>query len=160
MATEMTRLSFPSEDQVPVAYRLSAPLDQTTYLVNGELREWDGANQEVLSPVCLAAGEEVSRYRIGSYPLLGEAEAAAVLEAACVAYGNGSGDWPTMPIEERIRRLEEFTLRMKETRAEVVKLLMWEIGKNLADSEKEFYRLHRNIEFEMCVRIHSIFYKP
>ena len=31
-------------------------------------------------------------------------------------------------------------LKMKSKRGEVVKLLMWEIGKNLNDSEKEFDR--------------------
>ncbi|MGH8354376.1 MAG: aldehyde dehydrogenase family protein, partial [Pseudomonas sp.] len=36
--------------------------------------------------------------------------------------------------------VEAFLARMREQRAAVVKLLMWEIGKNLKDSEKEFDR--------------------
>ena len=43
-------------------------------------------------------------------------------------------------MQERIQHLENFANRMKEVRAEVVKLLMWEIGKSLTDSEKEFDR--------------------
>jgi glyceraldehyde-3-phosphate dehydrogenase (NADP+) len=36
--------------------------------------------------------------------------------------------------------MENFVVEMKKTREEVVKLLMWEIGKSLADSQKEFDR--------------------
>lgn len=36
--------------------------------------------------------------------------------------------------------MEAFLERMREQRAPVVKLLMWEIGKNLKDAEKEFDR--------------------
>jgi glyceraldehyde-3-phosphate dehydrogenase (NADP+) len=36
--------------------------------------------------------------------------------------------------------MEDFAHRMREQRAEIVKLLMWEIGKSLPDAEKEFDR--------------------
>lgn len=45
-----------------------------------------------------------------------------------------------MSIQERIRHVEAFALRMTEKRDEVVRLLMWEIGKTLPDAEKEFDR--------------------
>jgi len=53
---------------------------------------------------------------------------------------NGRGAWPTMSIEERIRHPDAFAYRMKEKRDDVVKLLMWEIGKTLPDAGKEFDR--------------------
>jgi glyceraldehyde-3-phosphate dehydrogenase (NADP+) len=43
-------------------------------------------------------------------------------------------------VVDRIKCMENFVRQMKETREEVVKLLMWEIGKNLGDSQKEFDR--------------------
>lgn len=43
-------------------------------------------------------------------------------------------------VAERIAHVEAFLARMREQREAVVKLLMWEIGKNLKDSEKEFDR--------------------
>jgi glyceraldehyde-3-phosphate dehydrogenase (NADP+) len=86
------------------------------------------------------AGEERRPIRIGSFPLLGETQAMEALDAACRAYDQGRGAWPTMPVEQRIRHMEAFAFRMVEKRAEVVKLLMWEIGKSLSDSEKEFDR--------------------
>jgi acyl-CoA reductase-like NAD-dependent aldehyde dehydrogenase len=45
-----------------------------------------------------------------------------------------------MSVGERIECLQDFTRRMVAQRAPVVKLIMWEIGKTLADSEKEFDR--------------------
>ena len=71
---------------------------------------------------------------------MAEKEAAEVVEAATAAYNKGQGLWPTMKVVDRIRCMENFVKQMKETREEVVKLLMWEIGKNLGDSQKEFDR--------------------
>jgi glyceraldehyde-3-phosphate dehydrogenase (NADP+) len=85
-------------------------------------------------------GDSLQRKRIGSYPLLHEEEALEALDAACRAYDHGRGIWPTMSTEERVKHLEEFAYRMKERREDVVKLLMWEIGKTLPDSQKEFDR--------------------
>lgn len=108
------------------------PLHQKRYLVDGQLLEWSGECQEVVSPIGPST--------IGSYPLLTATESTAALQAAVKAYDHGRGQWPTMSVGERIERLEDFTFRMKERREEVVRLLMWEIGKNLPDSLKEFDR--------------------
>ena len=56
------------------------------------------------------------------------------------AYDNGQGIWPTMKVSDRIKCVENFVNQMKQTRSEVVNFLMWEIGKTLPDSEKEFDR--------------------
>jgi hypothetical protein len=45
-----------------------------------------------------------------------------------------------MPVAERIRHVEALAFRMKDRRDEVVKLLMWEVGKTLKDAQKEFDR--------------------
>jgi glyceraldehyde-3-phosphate dehydrogenase (NADP+) len=45
-----------------------------------------------------------------------------------------------MKVVDRIKCMENFVRQMKLTRSEVVKYLMWEIGKSLPDSEKEFDR--------------------
>ncbi len=69
-----------------------------------------------------------------------------VLESACTAYARGQGQWPTMKEAERIKCMENFVSKMKTKREEVVKYLMWEIGKNLPDSQKEFDRTVEYIE--------------
>jgi acyl-CoA reductase-like NAD-dependent aldehyde dehydrogenase len=45
-----------------------------------------------------------------------------------------------MSVSQRIECVEKFTQKMIQKRDEVVKLLMWEIGKSLGDSQKEFDR--------------------
>jgi glyceraldehyde-3-phosphate dehydrogenase (NADP+) len=45
-----------------------------------------------------------------------------------------------MSVAARIEHVQKFAWLMKEQRDEVVKLLMWEIGKTLEDSRKEFDR--------------------
>jgi len=131
---------FPPDDMIPEKYRIASRLDQRQYLCDGEIREWNGPARDVLSPICEITGDTVRQKVIGSFPLLAEDQALESLDAACRAYDHGRGSWPTLPVEERIRHVEAFTFRMQEQRDEIVKLLMWEIGKTLSDSEKEFDR--------------------
>ncbi len=137
---EMIQSIFPGEHDIPAQYHIPAPINQHHYLCNGEIREWTGSRQEVLSPICLSIPNRTVQKTIGSYPLLDEQNSLEALEAACMAYGQGRGAWPTMSVEERIGHVETFIYRMKEKRDEVVRLLMWEIGKTLPDAEKEFDR--------------------
>jgi glyceraldehyde-3-phosphate dehydrogenase (NADP+) len=116
------------------------PCVQTGYLVDGEIRTWDGPRQEVLSPVRVAGGTGPKPLCVGEYPLLTEAQALQALDAAVGAYDHGRGLWPTLPVAERIDHLQRFVFRMIEERARVVRFLMWEVGKPLQDSEKEFDR--------------------
>jgi len=136
---------FKERNTIPDRFRIEKN-EQKEYLVNGELKIWDGDFQEVLSPICIQNENDVTQEVIGSYPLLGEKESLQILDSAVKAYDNGKGIWPTMSVEERINCTRRFLLKMKEKRSEVVNLLMWEIGKNLADSEKEFDRTVEYIE--------------
>ncbi|WP_342246098.1 NADP-dependent glyceraldehyde-3-phosphate dehydrogenase [Pseudomonas sp. OTU5201] len=131
---------FPTADQIPERYRPGAPIEQREYLVNGELIRWDGPLAAVRSPIFLATEKGDEQVVLGSTPLLDADAALAALEAAVDAYDHGQGLWPTMRVAERIQHVEKFLARMREQRDAVVKLLMWEIGKNLKDSEKEFDR--------------------
>ncbi|WP_175650185.1 NADP-dependent glyceraldehyde-3-phosphate dehydrogenase [Pseudomonas sp. Marseille-P9899] len=131
---------FPTAEDIPEAYRLGEPLEQRDYLVNGELRRWDGPLATVRSPVWLREGNEERQVILGSAPLLDADTALTALDAAVHAYDKGRGAWPTMRVAERIRHVEGFLGRMRLQREAVIKLLMWEIGKNLKDAEKEFDR--------------------
>ena len=131
---------FPAENTIPAKWRIASSMEQSHYLCNGEIKEWTGPQQHVLSPICEAIHDTVQQKLIGSYPLLGEQQSLEALDAACKAYDYGRGTWPTMSVEERIRHVEAFAYRMKEKRDDVVRLLMWEIGKALPDAEKEFDR--------------------
>jgi glyceraldehyde-3-phosphate dehydrogenase (NADP+) len=137
---EKIRSLFPTLDHIPPNVRLETPLRQDVYLVNGELRQWTGPVQDVLSPVHIETASGLTPLLLGSYPLLTEGEALAALDAAEQAYGHGRGRWPTMSVGDRIKHVEDFAYRMQEKKAEVVTLLMWEIGKSLPEAEKEFDR--------------------
>jgi len=130
---------FPSHEEIPEQYRLKSPVEQSEYLINGEIFSWTGEKQKVFSPVLIRKGSDFDSY-IGSYPLMEEKEAMLALDAASVAYNSGKGEWPPMGIEKRIGCMKNFVFYMKEQRDEIVKLLMWEIGKSAADSAKEFDR--------------------
>ncbi|MGB8426068.1 MAG: NADP-dependent glyceraldehyde-3-phosphate dehydrogenase [Desulfobacterales bacterium] len=140
MLVETIQSIFPLADDIPQPLLKGIPCRQTGYLVNGEIRVWDGPRQEVLSPVWVTGDAGARPFFIGEYPLLTEAEAFQALDAAVAAYDHGRGVWPTLPVAGRIDHLERFTFRMIEARDPVVRFLMWEVGKSLQDSEKEFDR--------------------
>ncbi|NDE09927.1 MAG: NADP-dependent glyceraldehyde-3-phosphate dehydrogenase [Chitinophagia bacterium] len=136
----MLKNIFPQVSEIPKEWQLNEFIEQREYLVNGELRIWEGPMNEVVSPVSINNGGSVEKNIIGTTPLLTQKESLEALDAAVLAYNNGTGEWPTMSITKRITHIEQFLLEMKKQRGIVVKLLMWEIGKNLPDSEKEFDR--------------------
>ena len=131
---------FPSAEEIPAAYDLTQPIEQKEYLVNGEMRQWKGKTQDVWSPIYVKTDKGFEQKRIGSYPITDAADAMEVLYAGVKAYSNGRGEWPSMTVAQRIECVEKFTQKMIQKRDEVVKLLMWEIGKSLGDSQKEFDR--------------------
>lgn len=131
---------FPTESAIPQQFNVGSYLEQREYLINGKLRTWSGALNPVSSPVFIKDGSNYTQKVIGSTPLLTKHEALDALDAAVAAYDLGQGEWPTMSVLDRISHVEVFLGKMKEKRTEVVKLLMWEIGKPLKDSEKEFDR--------------------
>ena len=131
---------FPSEKSIPESFQILESIEQREYLVNGELKFWQGNQNPVLSPVFVKHGDEYHQKVIGSTPLLTTKESMDALDAAVAAYNLGNGLWPTMSVTDRIEHIEHFLLAMRTVRNEVVKLLMWEIGKSQKDSEREFDR--------------------
>ncbi|MCZ7649334.1 MAG: NADP-dependent glyceraldehyde-3-phosphate dehydrogenase [Planctomycetota bacterium] len=111
------------------------------YLLDGEVKRWAGATAPVTSPVCVSEKDGPAAPRlIGRAATLTAEEAARAMQAAVRAYDRGRGKWPQMKVAERIHCVEHFAELMEGTREEVVRLLMWEIGKTRKDSEKEFDR--------------------
>jgi glyceraldehyde-3-phosphate dehydrogenase (NADP+) len=138
---EALKQLFPSEEEISSEHRPPSPVHQRVYLIDGELRPWDGPVETVRSPVCVRGpGGSLEQVELGSYPVGGEQEAEEALAAAVAAYDQGRGVWPTMTVADRIACMQDFTTRMMARRQEVVSLIVWEIGKSQADSEKEFDR--------------------
>jgi len=131
---------FPNEEEIPAQYRIDSSIRQDYYLVDGELRSWNGPLVEVLSPVWVREGESLARKMVGEFPGLTETTALEALAVAVRAYDNGRGEWPTMSVGERIRRVQRFTSALLQKKAPIIRLLMWEIGKSLREAEREFDR--------------------
>lgn len=126
------------KNSIPTEFQITNSIQQKTYLVDGELKVWNGKVADVYSTI--SSTEAYAPTFLGSAPDMGEPEAIDALHAAEKAFGKGQGTWPTMRVRDRIECMERFVAIMKTKREEVVKLLMWEIGKTLPDSEKEFDR--------------------
>jgi glyceraldehyde-3-phosphate dehydrogenase (NADP+) len=139
-SAEKIKNIFPQSDDIPEALLKDIPFIQKGYLINGEIRVWEGPRREVHSPVRTVEDTDLKPFVIGEYPLLTEVEALQALEAATTAYDHGQGVWPTLSVAGRIDHMERFIFRMMEEKDRVVRLLMWEIGKSLENSKKEFDR--------------------
>jgi glyceraldehyde-3-phosphate dehydrogenase (NADP+) len=124
--------------EIPEQFQIKNLVEQNTYLVEGSLIPWRGEFSKVYSTISSTA--EYQPTLLGSIPTLGKKEALRALDSAVLAYNKGQGLWPTMKVVDRIACMEKFVEQMKTKRDEVVKLLMWEIGKTLPDSQKEFDR--------------------
>ena len=138
--SELLTCVFPQEGAIPDQFKIGKPIEQREYLIDGVLKTWAGHLNPVLSPVCIREGNEIKQQIIGNTPLLTSKESLEALDAAVRAYDLGHGLWPTLSVTQRIEHVEKFLAAMRKKRDEVVKLLMWEIGKSLKDSEKEFDR--------------------
>jgi glyceraldehyde-3-phosphate dehydrogenase (NADP+) len=123
---------------IPPEFKITSVLHQDTYLVNGELKKWTGETSQVYSTI--SSTKKYAPTLLGTIPTMGEAVADEVVKSAVDAYEKGQGIWPTMKVIDRIKCMDNFVTQMKATRTEVVKYLMWEIGKSVSDSEKEFDR--------------------
>ncbi|EIJ40473.1 NADP-dependent glyceraldehyde-3-phosphate dehydrogenase [Galbibacter orientalis] len=125
-------------NEIPEKYQITELVHQNKFLVGGQLKPWTGKTTEVYSTI--SSTEDYKPTLLGSIPYMSEPEADEALEAAAKAFDKGKGLWPTMKVADRVACMEKFVKQMETKREEVVKLLMWEIGKNLPDSEKEFDR--------------------
>ena len=126
---------------IPKEYAIDQTIAHSTYLIDGQIETWNGSTAEVYSSIQTDNNNgEFGPTLLGTVPDMDEDSALKALYAAEKAFQKGQGLWPTMKVSERVACMQKFVDLMKLKREEVVKLLMWEIGKNLIDSQKEFDR--------------------
>ena len=126
-------------NNIPNEFKINKQINHKEYLIDGIISKWDGNQTNVYSTL-LCDKNDKEPYLLGNTPEMSGEYALKALEAAHSAFNFGQGVWPTMKVYERIQCMETFVEKMLTKREEVVKLLMWEIGKNLNDSRKEFDR--------------------
>ena len=116
------------------------PLHCKEYLVDGKIKKWKGETTDVYSTISSNINGSYQQTHLGSIPDMDSESALEALESAKNAFNRGQGKWPTMKVRDRLKCMKRFAEKMVIHRDEVVRLLMWEIGKNKQDSEKEFDR--------------------
>lgn len=126
-----------SKNPIPEAYNVKTPIHSNQYLVNGVLEQWTGKKAEVYSNIYYKDGAPTL---LGSVPDMDSQAATQAINSAVAAFDRGKGDWPTMKVKDRIACMMTFVEKMRPHREEVVRLLMWEIGKTKNDAYKEFDR--------------------
>ncbi len=138
---QRTLIEFPTEETIPASVRQDTSSFAGQYLINGEIRTWNGPRSLARSPVCVRTKNgSLERCVVGEMANLDPKEALAALDAAKRAWDFGRGPWPTMRVAKRIDCMETFVEGMAKEREPVVRLLMWEIGKTRKDAESEFDR--------------------
>ncbi len=131
---------LPLEHDIPEEHAVTDPVEQRAYLLDGRMIPWDGPMQRVESPIGVRRDGDIGSVYLGSCPQLDADAGRAAAEAVGRAWNNGMGQWPTMSLAARIECVEAFTRRMVARREEIVRLMMWEICKPLAECRTEFDR--------------------
>lgn len=139
MASNPSHVLGQAQD-IPAELVLHEPLHCRESLLNGELCTWGGAFQEVFSPIAVAGPDGAQRMLLGSCPVHDASVGQRALAAASAAWDKGLGVWPNLAAEARMACVEDFCRRMKDQRAEIVRLMVWEICKSRQESEQEFDR--------------------
>jgi glyceraldehyde-3-phosphate dehydrogenase (NADP+) len=141
MENDSALVKFPARSEVPATATIDASKYDGLYLIDGEVRRWDGPRDEVRSPVCYRAEDgSLERALVGHTARLDEATARLCLDAAVRAWNHGRGEWPSARVADRLAAIAKFTDKMRAQREDVVRLLQWEIGKTRKDAESEFDR--------------------
>lgn len=149
---------FPLVTELPGYFQEIFPIEQKEYLEGGKLKQWSKGQQEVYSPIITRKEGKRKRVSLGHYPLMDKNTALQVLDSAVESYDNGKGPWAIMPVIERVEYIENFKRRLRSRRDQIIKLLMWEIGKSYNDSADEFDRTIKNIDdtIEEIEQLHAI----
>lgn len=128
-----------------------APFVAPTVLVNGQvqsLQEYDEASKGTgtgATPIQAIHGC-CSKQHIGELPQMSTTQAQEILQNALKGWNNGQGKWTQMSLSDRITHVRKFVEELLNDREEIIRVLMWEIGKNYPDAKSEFDRTVSFIE--------------
>ena len=126
---------------IPKEFKIDKCVDCRHILIDGSLLNCVGKVQQVNAPIYTKNSlGKLGPTHLGSVPNVNKKETLKALTAALHAYDNGKGAWPTMSLETRMTCVSDFLVAFKAKKAEIVKLLMWEIAKPKAEAEDEFDR--------------------
>lgn len=129
---------YPSLDSIPTGYGPPVFKEEARYLIDGKIK--NAAAKVVCSPIQYHSAEGVKAYQLGATPWLDPDMALEALLAAERAYESGLGEWPQMPVGERIQCVEKLLGRMRSLEETFILRAMWEIAKPYRACQDEFRR--------------------
>lgn len=129
---------FPKLSEIPQELIVEKSIEQGSSLINGELVRLDTDSQDVCSPIAINHGGELKPVRLGSHPLMNHEIAGEILASSISAMR--SEVWKSKSIDYRASCIEEFIHELAKYKDEIVRLLMWESCKPMAEAISEFDR--------------------
>lgn len=106
----------------------------------GQIREWSGPVQKVVSPLLDPTTPTLERTYLGDSPMMTPADSLAALDAALQAWNNGKGEWPLADPQVRASAVWNFAQELKKLLPTIATWLSLEIAKTVADAESEVKR--------------------
>ncbi len=104
------------------------------------MRSWSGASVAIQSPIHEQVDGTLQPRALGESAQLDSETALAAFMAARHAWDRGRGEWPTSSVSARLACMADFLTRMETRRAEVARLITWEVAKPWTDALAEFDR--------------------
>lgn len=144
---------YPSMDTIPRFFCPPAFNEKARYLIDGKIK--NAAAKKICSPVHYRTAGGTQAYQLGVTPWLDPAMAMEAMQAAERAYDAGLGEWPQMPVRERIKCVEELLKRMRPLEEEFILRAMWEIAKTGKACRDEFDRTIKYAE-ETIIRLQEV----
>jgi glyceraldehyde-3-phosphate dehydrogenase (NADP+) len=129
---------YPLLDSIPNEFHPPVFKPEARFLIAGKIIT--ARSREVFSPIQYQSADGERSYRLGVTPWLDPTTAMEALQAAETAYEAGMGEWPQMPVGERIKCIEELIQRMLPMEEEFILRAMWEIAKPYQACKDEFKR--------------------
>jgi glyceraldehyde-3-phosphate dehydrogenase (NADP+) len=123
-------------------------VDGKKVLCSGVIKPYGGQCVDVKSPIVDQNTKKKSV--IGRMAQFTTNDVMEVLHSSKVAWNDGLGEWPQMTANERVKSLEGFIGTLKQSRDDIIHILMWEIGKSFDDSQSEFDRTVKFMQDSIC----------
>ena len=108
--SEYLKNLFPRESDIPSENRQLDPVHQRTYLVDGELKTWEGKARPSFPRLHVHQDDgALAPVEIGSYPPAARRRAGRPSRPPLRPTMTAVAAWPTMAVAERIACMQEFT---------------------------------------------------
>ncbi|KAI0071926.1 aldehyde dehydrogenase [Panus rudis PR-1116 ss-1] len=125
-------------------------LNGNVYLLDGQILKFTDKTDAVVSVITPQDG---TRFRISEFARCNEEIAMKALNAAHKAWSNGRGEWPSMSMQERAKRMSAFLEDFKKIKDQLAELLMWDICKSKKDATDE---VERTIDYIQDTITHAL----